>query len=76
MWREIAGAALPFDEVWGALIGTVVGAWLGAVGFPFPFPVLFLKEDGLGFGMARANFRSANRYQYRWIGIASGRSGR
>lgn len=31
MWREIAGACLPFDEVWGALVGTVVGAWLGAV---------------------------------------------
>ena len=33
MWREIAGAALPFDEVWGALVGTIVGAWFGAVGF-------------------------------------------
>ena len=31
MWREIAAASLPFDEVWGALIGTVVGAWVGAV---------------------------------------------
>ncbi len=31
MWREIAGACLPFDEVWGALVGTVLGAWLGAV---------------------------------------------
>lgn len=31
MWREISGACLPFDEVWGALVGTVVGAWLGAV---------------------------------------------
>lgn len=33
MWREIAGACLPFDEVWGALVGTMLGAWLGAVGF-------------------------------------------
>lgn len=33
MWREIAGACLPFDEVWGALVGTVLGAWLGAVSF-------------------------------------------
>lgn len=31
-WREIAGACLPFDEVWGALVGTILGAWLGAVG--------------------------------------------
>ena len=39
MWREIAGACLPFDEVWGALVGTVVGAWLGAVG-------LFVDNSG------------------------------
>lgn len=32
MWREISGACLPFDEVWGGLVGAVVGAWLGAVG--------------------------------------------
>ena len=25
MWREISGACLPFDEVWGATVGTVVG---------------------------------------------------
>ena len=31
MWREISGACLPFDEVWGGLVGAVVGAWLGAV---------------------------------------------
>ena len=31
MWREISGACLPFDEVWGGLIGAIVGAWLGAV---------------------------------------------
>ena len=30
-WREIAGACLPFDEVWGGVVGSVVGAWLGAV---------------------------------------------
>lgn len=26
MWREISGAAMPFDEVWGATVGTVVGS--------------------------------------------------
>ena len=31
MWREISGACLPFDEVWGGLVGAIVGAWLGAV---------------------------------------------
>ena len=24
MWREICGASLPFDEVWGATIGAIV----------------------------------------------------
>ena len=24
-WREISGACLPFDEVWGGTIGTIVG---------------------------------------------------
>ena len=33
-WREIAGGMLAFDEVWGASVGTVVGAWLGAVPIP------------------------------------------
>ena len=34
MWREISGACLPFDEVWGGAVGTVVGSWLGAVPIP------------------------------------------
>jgi len=34
MWLEIAGAMLPFDEVWGATVGTLLGAWLGAVPIP------------------------------------------
>ena len=34
MWREISSASLPFDEVWGGTVGTVVGAWLGAVPIP------------------------------------------
>ncbi|MCJ1374409.1 Glycosylphosphatidylinositol (GPI) anchor assembly protein [Loxospora ochrophaea] len=33
-WREIAAGQLAFDEVWGGTVGTVVGAWLGAVPVP------------------------------------------
>jgi len=34
MWLEIVGVILPFDEVWGASVGTLLGAWLGAVPIP------------------------------------------
>ncbi|KAG7009847.1 GPI biosynthesis protein [Physcia stellaris] len=34
MWREVSGAALPGDEVWGGAVGTVLGAWVGAVPIP------------------------------------------
>jgi len=33
-WREIVAMLLPIDEVYGGLIGTVVGAWAGAVPIP------------------------------------------
>ena len=33
-WRSIIALELPQDEVLGAAIGTVVGAWFGA--FPIP----------------------------------------
>ncbi|KAI4174903.1 MAG: hypothetical protein LQ343_001930 [Gyalolechia ehrenbergii] len=34
MWREICSASLPWDGVWGGTVGTMVGAWLGAVPIP------------------------------------------
>ncbi|KAL8650392.1 MAG: hypothetical protein Q9210_003846, partial [Variospora velana] len=34
LWREICSASLPGDSVWGGTVGTVVGAWLGAVPIP------------------------------------------
>ncbi|KAI4122166.1 MAG: hypothetical protein LQ338_005974 [Usnochroma carphineum] len=34
MWREVCSASLPWDGVWGGTVGTVVGAWLGAVPIP------------------------------------------
>ncbi|KAJ4984552.1 GPI biosynthesis protein family Pig-F [Stagonosporopsis vannaccii] len=33
-WREAVALLLPIDEVYGGLIGTVLGAWLGAVPIP------------------------------------------
>lgn len=33
-WREIIALLRPVDEVYGAMIGTVVGAWLGAIPIP------------------------------------------
>ena len=33
-WAEVARVLLPFDEVWGATTGTLLGAWLGAVPIP------------------------------------------
>lgn len=34
IWNEIISAILPFDEVWGGTVGTVLGAWFGAVPIP------------------------------------------
>ncbi|KAJ4295032.1 Glycosylphosphatidylinositol (GPI) anchor assembly protein [Kalmusia sp. IMI 367209] len=33
-WREIVALLLPIDEVYGGMIGTVFGAWLGAIPIP------------------------------------------
>lgn len=33
-WREIASVYSPIDEVFGASIGSFLGAWLGAVPIP------------------------------------------
>lgn len=33
-WREIVALLRPVDEINGAMIGTVVGAWLGAIPIP------------------------------------------
>ena len=33
-WKEVGRALLPFDEAWGAAMGTAVGAWLGAIPIP------------------------------------------
>jgi phosphatidylinositol glycan class F len=47
-WREVVALLLPIDEVYGGLIGTVLGAWLGAVPIPLDWYVkLRLEQKGL-----------------------------
>ncbi|KAF2468922.1 uncharacterized protein BDR25DRAFT_344134 [Lindgomyces ingoldianus] len=55
-WREIVACLLPIDEVYGCLIGTVLGAWLGAVPIPLDWdrewqkwPVTIVTGAYLGF---------------------------
>lgn len=33
-WREAASFYLPFDDVFGGTVGTLLGAWFGAVPIP------------------------------------------
>jgi phosphatidylinositol glycan class F len=40
IWQEIAGGMLPFDEVWGASVGCLLGAWLGAIPIPLDWCVV------------------------------------
>jgi phosphatidylinositol glycan class F len=40
-WRQVIALLLPIDEVYGGLIGTVLGAWLGAVPIPLDWYVFF-----------------------------------
>jgi GPI ethanolamine phosphate transferase 2/3 subunit F len=34
VWQEIAALQAPLDEVFGATLGTALGAWLGAIPIP------------------------------------------
>lgn len=60
-WRQIVALLLPVDEVYGGLIGTVLGAWLGAVPIPLDWYVCPQKMQ-----------RSAHEYV---TGIVNGKSG-
>lgn len=60
VWREIACAFLPFDEVWGASVGTAVGAWLGAVPIPLDWdrewqkwPVTIVTGAYIGYAIGK-----------------------
>ncbi|PYH41273.1 PIG-F family protein [Aspergillus saccharolyticus JOP 1030-1] len=56
VWSEVWGASRPADAVWGAALGTCVGAWLGAVPIPLDwdrpwqaFPITILAGAYMGF---------------------------
>ena len=74
MWREITSASLPFDEVWGGTVGTLVGAWLGAVPIPLDWYVqvlalvIFALKGGSGDVRRDSELMEG-------LGIGSGRSG-
>ncbi|KAI9791687.1 MAG: Glycosylphosphatidylinositol (GPI) anchor assembly protein [Piccolia ochrophora] len=59
-WREIASAMMPQDEVYGATVGTLVGAWLGAVPIPLDWdrewqkwPVTIITGAYIGFATGK-----------------------
>ena len=39
-WKEVISATLPLDEVFGATVGCLTGAWLGAVPIPLDWYVM------------------------------------
>lgn len=60
MWHEICSASLPFDGVWGGTVGTLVGAWLGAIPIPLDWdrdwqkwPVTIVTGAYLGWAIGR-----------------------
>ncbi|GAB1198032.1 Glycosylphosphatidylinositol (GPI) anchor assembly protein [Aspergillus pseudonomiae] len=64
VWREVWGAKRPADAVWGAALGTCVGAWFGAVPVPldwdrpwqaFPITIVIGAYIGysVGYGLGR-----------------------
>jgi phosphatidylinositol glycan class F len=59
-WWEISAFMLPGDDVWGGAVGTMVGAWLGAIPIPLDWdrewqkwPVTILTGAYLGWVVGR-----------------------
>lgn len=59
-WREIVGLLPPIDEVFGAALGTLMGAWLGAVPIPLDWdrewqkwPVTIVTGAYIGFAVGK-----------------------
>ena len=44
IWRRIGGLMVPIDEVYGATLGTLFGAWLGAIPIPLDWLVVELHN--------------------------------
>jgi phosphatidylinositol glycan class F len=60
-WREVISAYSPIDEVFGAAVGTFVGAWLGAVPIPLDWdrewqrwPVTIVLGAVVGYTVGKA----------------------
>lgn len=64
VWTEVTSAWLAFDEVWGATVGCVVGAWLGAV--PIPLDWWVSPELLVGRNMAGALGRRGDVRRIEW----------
>ncbi|KAL6709155.1 Glycosylphosphatidylinositol (GPI) anchor assembly protein [Coniothyrium glycines] len=59
-WRQVVALHLPVDEVYGGLIGTVLGAWLGAVPIPLDWdrewqkwPVTIITGAYIGYAVGK-----------------------
>ncbi len=61
-WRDVSAAWLPFDEagVWGAMVGSMVGGWFGAIPIALDWdrewqkwPCTVLWGAVLGWGVGR-----------------------
>ncbi len=71
-WWEAASLYLPFDDVFGATMGTLLGAWFGAVPIPLDWYVtvflVFIRLKRYGTQVILLTFD--------WVGTVNGRSGR
>lgn len=59
-WKDIVALLQPIDEVYGSLIGTVLGAWLGAVPIPLDWdrewqkwPITIVTGAYIGFAVGK-----------------------
>ncbi|EAS34847.3 glycosylphosphatidylinositol anchor biosynthesis protein 11 [Coccidioides immitis RS] len=65
VWREIWAASRPVDSVWGAAVGTGLGAWLGAVPIPLDwdrpwqaYPITIATGAYLGYALGSSMGRT------------------
>lgn len=68
-WREVWGIARPADAVWGAALGSCLGAWLGAVPIPLDwdrpwqaFPITIVTGAYIGYALGSLLGRSSLLY--------------
>ncbi|KAH7067434.1 glycosylphosphatidylinositol anchor biosynthesis protein 11 [Paraphoma chrysanthemicola] len=59
-WRQIVALLLPIDEVYGGLLGTFLGAWLGAIPIPLDWdrewqkwPVTIVTGAYIGYAVGK-----------------------